>query len=359
LTIKPLLSWGHANEVAAFESLWTKPAMQQLTELVVRSPFFYDAIPRVAAQHLPQLRILGLLAEEYNGTQREIDEKRWCPVAQLPNDWLLPLHSMPALTELRRSFKRALPAPLHELSIIAGCGWLQPLALHSTQLTAASLSALFHPSGSLAHSLCSLTLVELALKFDAASVSTASASLNGAELEASKEGISADVAVASGAPSGVSAALAEWSTAFACLSALVSLRLVQVAAPQGIDMLLESSAQAPRLGFLRIEMPLPDKRLGAATGAASSSGSASSAAAPLVASSASIPALMSLLQVRPHLECELVSLPAAEGTMFPPLRQRIDNHRWLLAAQRLCATAPPTIRRRCFLVTSESCPTEK
>jgi hypothetical protein len=315
-----MLPWGHANDVESFEFLWTKPAMQQLTELVVRSPFFYDAIPRVVAQHLPHLRTLS-------------------------NDWLLPLHSMPALTELRRSFKRALPAPLHELNIIAGCDSLQRLALHSTQLTAACLSTLFHPSGSLARSLRFLTVVELTFKFDTASVSTASASLVGAELPAAKGEI-ADAAV-SGALSGVSAGLAEWSTAFARLTALESLRLAQVAAPQGLNMLLEASAQAPRLGFLRIEMPLPDKPLGAATVAASSFGSAGSARPSAAAAlSASPLVLMNLLRVRPQMECELVSLPAAKGAMFPPLRQRIDNHRWLLAAQRLYATAPLTIRRR-------------
>jgi hypothetical protein len=290
------------------------------------------------------------LAEEHNGTQKDIDEKRWYPVAPLSNDWLLPLHSMPALTELRRSFKRALPAPLHELNIIAGCGSLQRLSLHSTQLTTASLSALFRLFGSLARSLRSLTLVELAFKFDAASVSTASASLNGAELAAEKE----ENAAVSDASSGASAGPAEWSAAFARLVALESLRLVQVAAPQGIDMLLEASAHAPQLGFLRIEMPLQDKRFGAATGAASSSGSVGSACSSAVAASSVSPlVLMNLLLARPQMECELVSLTAVEGTMFPPLRQRIDNHRWLLAAQRMCATAPPTIRRRCILVTHE------
>jgi hypothetical protein len=251
--------------------------MQGLTELVVCSPFFHDAIPRVAAQHLPQLRILGLLAEKYNGTQKDIDKKRWYPVAPLPNDWLLPLHSMPALTELKRSFKRALPAPLHELNVVTGCGSLQRLALHSLQLTAASLSALFHPSGSLVCSLRSLTLVEVAFKFDAPSPSAASTSLDGAGLSAAKEAIASASAAGLDARSSVSAGLAEWSAAFARLIALESLRLVQVAAPQGIDMLLEVSAHAPRLGFLRIEMPLPDKPLGAATTAASSSGSANSA----------------------------------------------------------------------------------
>jgi hypothetical protein len=217
-------------------------------------------------------------------------------------------------------------------------------------LTAACLSTLFHPSGSLVLSLRSLSLVELTFKFDTASVSTASASLVGAELRGAKGEI-ADPA-ASGALNGVNAGLAEWSAAFACLSALESLRLVQVAAPQGIDMLLEASAHAPRLGFLRIEMPLPEKRFATTT-------VSSAAAVPPLASSVPRPALMKLLHCRPQLECELVSPPAVEGAMFPPLRQRIENHRWHLAAQKMCATAPLAIRRRCILVTPESCLTDK